>query len=160
MNKYINIAVILMFFAFITSGCTSNIDFGTDTNLYQIKQNNKIGFIDKNGKEIVEAKFDNVILDNSESLIAVKYNGLWGFIDKRGNFKIIPQYKDTKGFKDGLAFVNDKDYEGYIDKSGKFVWKQVLSSTSSNTADKSYSTKRSPAPKNDFADGMLKEFGL
>lgn len=128
--------------------------------LYQIKQNNKIGLINKNGKEIVEAKFENVILNNSENLIAVKYNGLWGFIDKKGEFKIIPQFKNTSGFKDGLAFVKDEHYEGYIDKYGKYVWKQAISGVSNNVVQKNAYSGKVSTQKNDFADGILKEFGL
>ena len=155
LSKIVPILVLLMF---VTCGCTSNFDLGMSKDLYQIKQNNKIGFIDKNGKEVVEAKYDSAILDNTESLIAVKFNGLWGFIDKKGEFKIIPQYKDTKGFKDGLAFVKDDSFEGYIDKQGKYIWKQAISSSKSTN---SQAPARSTANvKNDLADNIFKELGL
>ena len=157
MKKVFKFLPALILLTFITSGCSSNFDLGMSGNLYQIQQNNKFGFIDRNGKEIVEAKYDSVILDNAESLIAVKFNGLWGFIDKKGEFKIIPQYKDTKGFKDGLAYVKDDNYEGYIDQQGKFIWKQAVLSKTTNTQ---APTRSASNVKNDFADNIFKDMGL
>ena len=160
MKNLLKIMPVLALLMFLTSGCTSNLNLGATYNLYEIKQNNKIGFIDKNGKEIIEAKFENVILNNDENLIAVKFNGLWGFIDKKGEFKIIPQYKDTQGFKDGLAYVKDDNYEGYIDYQGKFVWKQAILNASKKTADESAQTQKPSNVKNDLADSILNELGL
>ncbi len=82
----------------------------------------------------------------------------WKCVAKKGEFKIIPQYKDTKGFKDGLAFVKDDSFEGYIDKQGKYIWKQAISSSKSTN---SQAPARSTANvKNDLADNIFKELGL
>ena len=160
MKNLLKTLPILILLMFVTSGCTSNFNLSNADNLYQIKQNNKIGFIDKNGKEVIEAKFENVVLNNAENLVAVKFNGLWGFIDKKGEFKIIPQYKDTQGFKDGLAYVKDDNYEGYIDSQGKYVWKQAILNATVKTADNSEQAKKASNVKNDLADSILNELGL
>lgn len=139
---------------FTTTAC-SNV---FTKNIYQISQNGKIGFIDNNGKEVVEAKYDSAILDNNENLVAVKFNGLWGFIDKKGEFVIIPQYKETKGFKDGLAFVKDDNFEGYINLQGKYIWKQAVVKNNKTTG--SSAQKPVSHVKNDFADSILKDLEL
>ena len=43
----------------------------------------KYGFIDKNGKVVIELQFDNAGAF-SEGLAEVEKDGKWGFIDKRG----------------------------------------------------------------------------
>lgn len=146
-----SLCIVVLYF---TSACSN---FFTK-DIYQIDQNGKYGFIDKNGKEIVEAKFDNIILNNSESLVAVKFNGLWGFIDKNGEFIIIPQYKETKGFKDGLAFVKDENFEGYINMQGKYIWKQAV--VKNQKSEQISQQKAVSNVKNDFADSILKDLGL
>jgi hypothetical protein len=139
---------------FITSGCSCVLT----KNIYQITQNGKIGFIDGQGKEVIEDKYDGAILNNCEKLVAVKFNGLWGFIDKNGKFVIIPQYKDTNGFKDGLAYVRDERFEGYINTDGKYIWKQAIVKDKKISE---YSTQGTPSKvKNDFADNILKDLGL
>ena len=139
---------------FITSGCSCVLT----QNIYPITQNGKIGFIDEQGKEVIEAKYDSAILNNCEKLVAVKFNGLWGFTDKNGKFVIIPQYKDTKGFKDGLAYVRDESFEGYINTQGKYIWKKTIEK---NNKTSEYSTQEAPYKvKNDFADNILKDLGL
>ena len=152
MKKILPLFLILL--AVMTTGCSCI----TNNNLYEIKQNGKIGFINLNGKEVVEAKYENAILNNSQPLIAVKFNGLWGFIDKKGEFTIVPQYKETKGFKDGLAYVKDDNFEYYINYKGETVWKQAIEKKQ----------EKAPAPakkavshvKNDLADSIFEELGL
>ena len=153
MKKIVLFSLCIVVLCF-TSACSN---FFTK-DIYQITQNGKYGFIDKNGKEIVEAKFDNVILNNSESLVAVKFNGLWGFIDKKGEFIIIPQYKETKGFKDGLAFVKDENFEGYINTQGKYIWKQAV--VKNQKTEHASQQKAVSNVKNDFADSIFKDLGL
>ena len=41
----------------------------------------KYGFIDKNGKVVIEPQFDG-ILDFSEGLAGAEKDGKWGYIDK------------------------------------------------------------------------------
>ncbi len=47
----------------------------------------KYGFIDKEGREIIPLKFDSVGVV-SEGLIAVEMEGRWGYINNKGEFII------------------------------------------------------------------------
>jgi hypothetical protein len=47
----------------------------------------------------------------------------WGYINRKGDFVIKPQFQKAEPFYHGLAQVFLNGQEGYIDKSGRFVWK-------------------------------------
>lgn len=87
---------------------------------------NKIGFIDKTGKVVVEPLFRET-KGFSEGLAAVKIIGsdgeyVWGYIDRAGKFAITPQFKEAHRFAGGLAQVST--FEGsrrLIDMSGKVI---------------------------------------
>lgn len=140
---------------FITSGCTNIMN----SEIYPIEQNDKIGFINAQGKEIISPKYEKIIFNNSSNLIAVKYNGLWGFINKNNEFIIMPQFKSTEGFINNLAYVVDDNYEGYINKKGVFVWKQQKQKIQQNTNNTEHN-KIQTNVKNDLADSILNELGL
>ena len=157
MKNYFKIIMPAVALLFFLTGC----NLQTGTTLYPIEQNNKIGFIDRSGKEVIEAKYDDAISNNKECLVAVKFNGLWGFIDKKGTFVIVPQYKETTGFYDGLAYVTDEKYEGYIDTKGTYVWKQAIPKKEETKPQQAAAPAKAARPiKNDFADSILDEFGL
>ena len=48
---------------------------------------------------------------------------LHGFIDHAGHFVIAPTYWAATSFRNGLAWVVTREEQGYIDKTGTFVWK-------------------------------------
>lgn len=64
----------------------------TQNNLFLSKQNGKYGFVDKNGKVIVDYIYDDARGQNNFGYIAVKKNGLWGSLDKKGNVICEPKY--------------------------------------------------------------------
>ena len=94
--------------------------------LARVRLNNKWGFIDKTGKEVITLKYDNAS-DFSEGLATVSINNKWGFIDKTGKEVIPFKYRFTSNFSEGLAKgtnVNAAEtaYEiSFIDKTGKEV---------------------------------------
>lgn len=93
----------------------------------------KYGFIDRNGKLVIDAIYDEVGLPLageiekydrgfSDGLAAVKVGDKWGFIDKNGKMVIEPQYKLAFSFSDGLALVVvEENVGGFIDKTGRIV---------------------------------------
>lgn len=87
--------------------------------------NKLIGFINKNGDEVIECKYTDV-LDFHSGLAAVKNSeGLWGYINKEGK-EIIPcQFLNAKNFSDcldiQLAPVLTKGGWTYINKNGQQV---------------------------------------
>lgn len=54
-------------------------------NLFLSKQNGKYGFVNKEGKVVVEHIYDDARDQNEFGYIAVKKDGLWGSLDKNGN---------------------------------------------------------------------------
>lgn len=82
----------------------------------------KIGFIDKEGKIVIEPKFDSFtgkpIGNFKDGLAYIYLNGKVGFIDKTGNFVINPIYNYAYSFDENLAVINLSDKYGYIDKFG------------------------------------------
>lgn len=95
--------------------------------LAPVQSFNKIGFINKSGKVVIEPLFRGT-RGFSEGLAAVMIIGsdgnyVWGFIDRTGNFAIEAKFSQVTSFKGGLARVesgNGKEY--LIDRSGKIVW--------------------------------------
>jgi hypothetical protein len=99
--------------------------------LYPIKRHAKTGFIDQQGKIVIEPQFD-LTLETlggkafSENLHPVAKDGKWGYIDRRGAVQIPFQFSQAQQFSEGLAAVRvetvrDGQYTakyGYIDHSG------------------------------------------
>ncbi len=87
----------------------------------------KWGFIDTEGKMVIEKKFDD-LRPFQNGLARANYNGKWGFIDKTGNDVIHFKYRGTFPFKDGLARVQnfEKKY-GFIDNSGEMIIPDTMS---------------------------------
>jgi hypothetical protein len=88
---------------------------------------NKLGFIDKAGKVVIEPLFRET-KGFSEGLAAVKIIGsdggyVWGYIDRTGRFAIAPQFVDARPFAGGLAQVSTVDGKScLIDRSGNVIW--------------------------------------
>jgi hypothetical protein len=88
----------------------------------------KYGYMDVNGKTVVEAKFV-AVRDFSDGLAAVRLDdgpsGRWGYIDLAGKIAIDPQFASAGQFGEGLAAVQFGEIEtgkwGYIDKTGATV---------------------------------------
>ena len=63
----------------------SSKDILTNNNLFLSKQNGKYGFVDKDGKVVVDYIYNDAREQNDFGYIAVKKDGLWGSLDKNGN---------------------------------------------------------------------------
>ena len=98
-----------------------------------VRVGDRWGAIDKTGKIIIEPTLKEPI-SFSEGLAPIRVNGKYGYIDKTGKIVIEPQFERAQDFRAGLAPVTtNKDVNGaaccwhywdYIDKNGKYVWKQ------------------------------------
>jgi hypothetical protein len=60
-------------------------DINEGEKLYQISVNDKLGFIDKTGKMIIEPKFDDAE-PFSEGLAKIYVGKRYGYIDKTGKY--------------------------------------------------------------------------
>ncbi|MBC8030286.1 MAG: WG repeat-containing protein [Pyrinomonadaceae bacterium] len=90
--------------------------------------NYTVGYIDTTGKIIIPARFEEAY-DFSEGLAHVKGEGLNGFINPQG--EVVIRLKEdmwpildwlSYGFHEGFAAVGGES-AGFIDRSGKFVFK-------------------------------------
>jgi len=90
--------------------------------LYPIVREQKIGFMNRAGKVVIEPQFKTAFMF-SEGLAAacLETEDKCGYIDPAGKFVIPPQFRAALRFSDGLAAVRVVDKLGYVDKTGKLV---------------------------------------
>ena len=60
--------------------------------LFKSKKDGKYGFVDKEGKVIVDYQYDDVTEQNSYGYAGIKKDGKWGSIDNKGNIVQEPTY--------------------------------------------------------------------
>jgi len=81
-------------------------------------------YIDRTGKTVIKVPFGEH-LENPDVFangrLRFKEGFTWGFKDATGAWAIPPKYNDARGFKDGLAEVQDGDKWIVIDVRGKAV---------------------------------------
>ena len=70
--------------------------------LVSVEQNDKVGFIDKAGKQVIPPRYADA-QPFSEGLAAVRIKGKYGYIDRSGKMVIPPQFEDAGPFSEGLA---------------------------------------------------------
>jgi hypothetical protein len=63
-------------------------------------------YIDRAGRTTIKPQFDDARVF-SEGLAAVRIGERWGYINKLGKYKINPQFMHADDFSDGLALVSD-----------------------------------------------------
>lgn len=64
----------------------------TSNTLFKSKQDGKYGFVDKEGKVIVDYQYDDVTEQNKFGFAGIKKDGKWGAIDNKGNIVQEPTY--------------------------------------------------------------------
>ena len=64
----------------------------TGNTLFVSKKDGKYGFVDKDGKVIVDYIYDDVGMQNSFGFAAIKKDGKWGAVDRNGNIVQEPIY--------------------------------------------------------------------
>lgn len=102
--------------------------------MFRIRKNNKYGFINKLGEEVIAPSFDNAE-EFSDGTAKVQKGGKWGLVDKTGKLCVPCNYSEVQKFVEGLALVsNDLTIEetdstaggtrtvfGFVDKDGHEV---------------------------------------
>lgn len=90
----------------------------------RVVSNNKVGYIDENGKFIFEAKYDDVRPHHPVKLYEVKQNGKWGLV--RGNKEITTIHYDTiKCLDENIFLVKRNGKYGVISAADKKVRKLI-----------------------------------
>jgi hypothetical protein len=88
--------------------------------MVRVEHHDKVGFMDKTGRQIVSPRYDDAGL-YSEGLAAVKLGDKYGYVDRSGKMVIPLQFGEAGPFSEGLAGVKLGDTYGYVDRSGKMV---------------------------------------
>ncbi|MGE5329656.1 MAG: WG repeat-containing protein [Deltaproteobacteria bacterium] len=101
-------------------GKYDNLAKSFSEDLLAVKKDDKCGFVDKTGKEVIELKYDDVYSFSEGLAVAVK-DKQWGFIDKTGKEVIQLKYNNAYSFHQGLAVVVKDNKWGFINKSDKEV---------------------------------------
>jgi hypothetical protein len=91
-----------------------------NSGLYRIKIDGKYGFINRDGKTVIEPQFDEAY-GFSEGLAGVQIGSKFGYINTKGEVVIAPQFDGVSGFREGLAAVQVGTKFGYIDTKGRVV---------------------------------------
>ena len=113
------------------------VDNGPDyfvEGLARFRAGGKIGFFDKKGKIVIQAKYAfarplseglaavcDACSEAREAEHTVVAGGKWGFINTRGAVVIPLQFEDATNFENGRARVKVAGSWKYIDKKGAFV---------------------------------------
>ncbi len=92
-------------------------------------KNNKFGYIDTSGKEVIPLKFDEAH-SFYKGYAVVRLGDDWGVIDRNGNYVVNPSYQliippEIAKFPKGLFFVAKKGHMvGYVDVYGNKYWEE------------------------------------
>jgi serine/threonine-protein kinase len=124
-------------------------DFSED--LAAVVIEDKLGYIDPNGRLVVEPTFDFDVTSSfwegayqfaeglAQLVVAERKGGKlirrWGYIDATGTFAIKPQFDSAVPFVAGLARVEVDQIYGYIDPTGQFAIKPQFESAAQSFAE-------------------------
>lgn len=86
--------------------------------LSKVKKDGKIGYVNKDGVEIIKPQYDEGLTFN-EGYTAVRMGPKWLFYDSTGKAITEAIYDDAGGFKSGFAVVAKNNLYGYINTSGE-----------------------------------------
>ena len=98
-----------------------NIYFINDKEYYAVNKDNKWGFINKAGIEVIPLIYDEVGLTINDNLIPVKKIDKWGFISRKNETVIPFMYDEAYAFSEGLAFVKKEEKYGCIDRRNRTI---------------------------------------
>lgn len=92
--------------------------------LCPVRKNNKTGFIDKYGKEVIKTQYDLVYPFRNGISIVVQ-NNKYGLINKQGKTLVKPQFRDISTFANNLFMVEINSKYGLINSTGKYIVKPI-----------------------------------
>ena len=86
--------------------------------LAKVQFNDKCGFVNEQGVEVISPKYD-LVWDFNDGLAIVPLNGKLGFVDKTGKEVVPVKYDWVGDFHGGLAKVQLNGKCGFVNKIGK-----------------------------------------
>jgi hypothetical protein len=118
MKTLIPIMIRHLIILFLFTASQVGVHAQPDEELLRISINGKIGFINLQGKVIIEPRFKEVG-NFVDGLAPARADGGYGYINKKGEFVIPDVYDYVKDFSDGYGIVYFDKKQHYIDPSGK-----------------------------------------
>lgn len=99
-----------------------NYDFVDDCicGLSKVSKNGKIGYADRQGKEVIPLLYSEGLTFN-EGMVAVKKEGRWMYMDSTGKPITEAIFDDASSFDNGLAAAAKGGLYGYINTTGEVV---------------------------------------
>ncbi|MBL0056889.1 MAG: WG repeat-containing protein [Chitinophagaceae bacterium] len=88
--------------------------------LSKVKKAGKVGYVNKEGVEVVKPIFDDGNTFN-EGYAAVRLGEKWHFIDSTGKAITEPLFDDAINFSNGMAVVAKNNQYGFINTKGELV---------------------------------------
>ena len=88
--------------------------------LSKVKKNDKVGYVNKDGVEIVKPQYDEG-LTFKEGYAAVRSGAKWLYIDSTGKAITTAIFDDALSFSSGMAAVSKNNLYGFIDITGATV---------------------------------------
>ena len=97
-----------------------------EKNVLKVKQNEKYGLIDLNGKELLPCEYEEIkAMQGIEDSILIKKEGKYGLANDQGSIIIEPQYKEIKNlgktYKEGYITITQEEKYGVISATKKQV---------------------------------------
>jgi hypothetical protein len=100
----------------------------TASGLARIKFGASYGFVDKNGKYVINPTYEDATSFSASGTALVKTGGKWGVIDKTGAFLLEAKYNATYTntnftslYDDGYVFLKDGEVICLFDAKGKEI---------------------------------------
>lgn len=97
-----------------------NCLFDFENGFASVRNGEKWGAINTEGKEVVPCIYDMVCLFHDD-LAAVCKNDKWGYVNTKGELIIPCIYEYANDFSEGLASVRKNGKEGFINKKGEIA---------------------------------------
>lgn len=110
------------------SSCKIKSDDKFSYNLIPVKTDEKWGYIDQEGKYVINPQFKDAALFSDGLALVQTDDSKYGYISDDGKFVINPSYKYATSFSEGMAIVTSENgFPTCIDKKGdvKFVIKDA-----------------------------------
>ena len=98
----------------------SEKDINTSNTLFLDKQNDKYGYVDKDGKVVVDYQYDDATEQNEYGYAAVQKDGKWGAINEKGEEIVNPQYDFSNNIN--IDFIGEW-HLGSVDSNATYYTK-------------------------------------
>lgn len=98
----------------------SEKDINTSNTLFLDKQNDKYGYVDKDGKVVVDYQYDDATEQNEYGYAAVQKDGKWGAINEKGEEIVKPQYDFSNNIN--IDFIGEW-HLGSVDSNATYYTK-------------------------------------